>query len=73
MNIMQLIQMVRGGGNPMQVLMGMAPQNPAIGQAMQMVNGRTPMEIQQMVNGLAQRQGVNLGHMAQMLGLRLPR
>ena len=54
----------------MQVLMGMAPQNPAIGQAMQMVNGKTPMEIQSMVNGIAQRRGVDIGQMAQMLGLR---
>lgn len=71
MNIMQIIQMVKGGMNPMQTLMGMAPQNPVIGQAMQMANGRTPWEMRQMVFSLAQRKGVDIGQMARMLGVRI--
>lgn len=71
MNLMQLMQAVRGGGNPMQTLMGMAPQNPVIGQAMQMVNGRTPMEMRQMVYSMARQRGVDVGQMARMLGIRI--
>lgn len=72
MNIMQIIQMVKGGMNPMQTLMGMAGNNPLVGQAMRMVNGRTPGEIQQMVSQIAQRSGVDIGQMAMSLGLKLP-
>lgn len=72
MDLMGLIQTIRGGGNPMQMLMGMSRQNPLIGQAMQMANGRTPSEMRQMVMGMAQRMGVDVGQMAQRMGLRLP-
>ena len=42
-NLMQLVQMVNGGGNPMQMLMQAAPQNPLVGQVLQMTNGKTPV------------------------------
>lgn len=72
MNIIRLIRALKGGGNPMQTLMGMAPQNPVIGQAMQMVNGRTPGEMRQTVYDMAQQRGVDINQLAGSLGLRLP-
>ena len=71
MNIMELIGMMRRG-NPMQTLMGASKSNPIIGQVMQMTNGRTPAEMRQMVQSIAQQRGVDISQLAQRMGLRLP-
>ena len=69
-DIFGLMQMVRGGGNPMGALMGMSRQNPVIGQALQMTNGKTPMEMRRMVEGMASQRGIDLGALMQKLGIR---
>lgn len=73
MNPMQLIQMLQGSGNPMQMLMGMARNNPALGQALQMVNGKTPAEMERMAYDMAKQRGVDLNQLAKQMGIRLPR
>lgn len=73
MNPMQLIQMLQGSGNPMQMLMGMAQNNPALGQALQMVNGKTPAEMERMAYDMARQRGVDLNQLAKQMGIRLPR
>jgi hypothetical protein len=73
MNPMQLIQMLQGSGNPMQMLMGMAQNNPALGQALQMVNGKTPAEMERMAYDMAKQRGVDLNQLAKQMGIRLPR
>ena len=73
MNPMQLVQMLQGSGNPMQMLMGMAQNNPALGQALQMVNGKTPAEMEKMAYDMAKQRGVDLNQLARQMGIRLPR
>ena len=73
MNPMQLIQMLQGSTNPMQMLMGMAQNNPALGQALQMVNGKTPAEMERMAYDMAKQRGVDLNQLAKQMGIRLPR
>ena len=73
MNPMQLVQMLQGSGNPMQMLMGMAQNNPALGQALQMVNGKTPAEMERMAYDMAKQRGVDLNQLARQMGIRLPR
>lgn len=72
-NPYQLMQMMRGSADPMQMLMGMAQTNPQIGQVLGMVNGKTPAQIQQMVYAEAQRRGVDVNNLARQLGVKLPR
>lgn len=72
-NPMQLIQTLQSSGNPMQMLTGMAQTNPQIGQVLQMVNGKTPAEIQRMVYDTARQRGVDVNQLAQRLGVRLPK
>ena len=72
MNVMQLMQMMRGG-NPMQILMQQAQSNPRLGQVMQMCNGKTPDQMRAMAQQMAQQRGVNLDQLAQQIGLKLPR
>lgn len=70
--IMQLIRVYKGGGNPMQMLSQMAQGNPQMAQAMQMLQGKNPQQIQSMVQKMAQEQGVDLNALAQQYGLQLP-
>ena len=71
-NMMQLIQMVNGGGNPMQMLMQAAPQNPLVGQVLQMTNGKTTGQMREMAQRIAQQRGVDLNQFAQQMGIKLP-
>lgn len=72
-NPMQLIQAIQRGGNPNQLIMQAAQQNPALQQAMQAVNGRTPEQVRDMAYQLARQRGVDLNQLAQQLGIRLPK
>lgn len=71
-NPMQMIQQLQRSANPQQMLMQMAQQNPSIQRAMQIANGRTPQQLLDMANHMAQRSGQNLAQLAQQIGVRLP-
>lgn len=73
MNVMQLIRSMQSGGNPMQMLIGMAKDDPQIGQVLGMVNGKTPAEMQRMVYDIAGQRGVDVNQLARQLGIRLPK
>ena len=72
-NPLQLIQMIQRGGNPQQLLSQAAQRSPALRQAMQAVNGRTPEQVRDMAYQMAQQRGVDLNQLAQQLGIRLPK
>ena len=73
LNPMQLVRMMRSSRNPMQILMNASAQNPQLKQVMRAVNGKTPKEMRQMANDLAQQCGVNLDQVARQMGLTLPK
>lgn len=68
--IMQLIRVYKGGGDPMQMLSQMAQSNPQMAQAMQMLQGKSPQQIQSMVQNMANEQGVDLNALARQFGLK---
>lgn len=72
MNPLQMMQMLRGAQNPMQTMMQLSRQNPQLNQIMQMTNGKTPAQMEQMVRQAAQQRGVDLNQLAQQLGIKLP-
>lgn len=72
-NPMQILQAVQNGANPNQLIMQIAQQNPAIRQAMQAVNGKTPDQIRSMAYQMAQQRGIDLAQFAQQMGIPLPR
>lgn len=72
MNPLQMVQMLRGAQNPMQTMMQLSRQNPQLNQIMQMTNGKTPAQMEQMVRQAAQQRGVDLNQLAQQLGIKLP-
>ena len=73
MNPMQLIQMIRVGGDPTQILTQMSRTNPMVGQVMRMTNGKTPNEMRNMAQEMARQRGVNLNQLAESMGLKLPK
>ena len=73
LNPMQLIQLIQGGGNPIQMLNQMSRTNPMVGQVLRMTNGRTPNEMRNMAQEIARQRGVDLNQLAESMGLKLPR
>ena len=73
MNPMQIIQAVQNGANPNQLIAQLAQSNPAIRQAMQLMNGKTPDQIRDMAQQRAKQMGVDLNQMAQQWGFKLPK
>lgn len=73
MNPLQMVQMLRGAQNPMQTMMQLSRQNPQLNQIMQMTNGKTTAQMEQMVRQAAQQRGVDLNQLAQQLGVKLPK
>lgn len=72
MNPLQAIQALQKGANPNQLMMQLAQNNPAVRQAMQMVNGKTPDQIRDMAQQMARQRGVDLNQLSKQLGIRLP-
>lgn len=72
MNPLQMMQMLKGAQNPMQTMMQLSQHNPQLNQIMQMTNGKTPAQMEQMVRQAAQQRGVDLNQLAQQLGIKLP-
>lgn len=73
MNPMQVIQMLQRGANPNLLMMQLAQNNPAVRQAMQMVNGKTPDQIRDIAQQMAKQRGIDLNQLTQQLGIRLPK
>ena len=72
-NLQPIIRQIMSSANPNQMLMQAAQKYPPIQQAMQVVNGKTPVQIRDMAYGIAKQQGVDLNSLAHMLGFRLPK
>lgn len=73
MNPMQLVQMIQRGANPNQIVGQLIQQHPAVRQAAQFMNGKTPQQIQRQVQQMAAQRGVDLNQLARNLGIQLPK
>ncbi len=67
MNPMQIMAMLQNSGNPMQMLTQMAQQNPMMGRAMQMGQGKNEMQLKETVRNLAKQRGMSDEQLRQML------
>lgn len=66
------IQMMNMGRNPMGMLQQMAGNNPQLAQAMQIINRKSPQQLQQMAQNMAKERGINLDEFARSLGIAIP-
>ena len=71
MNPLQAIQALQKGANPNQLMMQLVQQNPAVRQAMQMVNGKTPDQIRDMAQQIARQRGIDLSQLTRQLGIKI--
>lgn len=67
--IFQLAHIARNGGNAMQMLQRMAAQNPQAAQAINMIKGKTPQQLQQIATNMARERGTTPQEIARSLGL----
>lgn len=68
MNPMQLLGMIKSGANPMMMLTQMAQQNPVMGKAMQMGQGKNETQMQQTVRNLGKQRGMSDEELNQFVG-----
>ena len=70
-NIFQLIQLAKGGGNAESILRQMAGNNPIVAQALKMVEGKTPEEINRIAANMAKERGTSVDEIKrQLMGMR---
>ena len=72
MNYIQMLKTIRSQPNPTHGLMQLAQQDPRVSRVMNMMNGKTPAEMEQIARQMAQQRGVDLNQLAQQLGIKLP-
>ena len=70
--MLQIQQMMRAGKNPNAVLQIMAQSNPQVRQVMQMMNGKSPAQLEQMARNMAKERGTTIEDVARSLGIVIP-
>lgn len=73
MQLMQMFNQIKGSNNPMGMMSQMFGNNPQFKMAQQMTQGKSPAEIQQVINNVCQQKGINqdqLKQMAQQMGIK---
>lgn len=73
MNPMQIIQAVQRGANPNQIMNQLVQSNPAMRQAAQLMSGKTPDQIRDMVQQRARQMGVDLNQLEKQWGIKIPK
>lgn len=68
----QIMNVMRSGGNPAALLNQLAGQNPQVRQAMQMMRGKSPAELQQMAQNMARERNLDLNQLLQQFGMTDP-
>ena len=72
MNPAQMFNMLSKAQNPMAILQQLSQNNPKLQRVIEIMNGKSPQELEQYVRNTAQTQGVDLNELAQKMGLQLP-
>lgn len=72
MNPMQLFQMLQQSRNPQMMLQQLSRNNPELKRVLEVIQGKSPKEIEQYVRNTAKTQGIDINELAQKIGLRLP-
>jgi hypothetical protein len=69
--MMQIMNLMRNGGNPMTLLNQMTGNNPMVSSLMQSMQGKSPEALRQMAMNIAKERGVDLNQFAQQFGMKL--
>jgi hypothetical protein len=66
----QLIEAMRSGKKPQDVLPKLAKQDPAVMQAMQIISGNAPQAVTGIIQNLAAKRGVTIPQLMQRMGIK---
>lgn len=70
-NTMQtLMDAMRAGKRPQDVLPQLAKQDPTVAQAMQIISGNAPQAVTSMIQQMAAKQGLTISSLMQRLGIK---
>lgn len=64
-----LVNAINAGQNPMAALQMMAGLNPQLAQAVQMLQGKSPAQLQQMAQNMARERGISINDLIRQLGI----
>ena len=67
--MMQMMQMVRNGLNPLTMMQNMARTDPQVAQFMKMIEGKNSQQLRLMAENVARERGVTLEEVARQLGI----
>lgn len=67
--VLALVQAMQQGRNPMALMQSIARQNPQVAQALQMMHGKSPQQLQSMAQNMARERGVDLNQMLRQMGI----
>ena len=67
--VSMLVQAMNNGGNPVALMQQMAMQNPQIAQAMTLMQGKSPQQLEVMVRNMAGERGIDINEMIRSLGI----
>lgn len=65
--LMQLLQAMQGSSNPISVLQQAFGNNLMFGNAMNMVQGKNPAQLEQIARNLAKERGINIDDMLRQM------
>lgn len=68
----QILNVVKGGGNPMSLIQSMAKTNPQMAQALKIINGKNPQQLQEIAGNMCKERNTSISEVAKSLGLQLP-
>ena len=66
----QLMEAMRSGKKPQDVLPKLAKQDPAVMQAMQIISGNAPQAVTGIIQNLAAKRGITIPALIEKLGIR---
>lgn len=69
--MMQVLQLMRNGGNPMMMLNQMTGNNPMVSTLMKSMQGKSLDALRQMAMNIAKERGIDLEQFAGQFGMKL--
>lgn len=67
-----VLNALKNGNNPMALMQSIAQKDPRMAQALKMIQGKSPSELQQIATNLCAERGTTPAEVAQSLGFNLP-
>lgn len=65
--MMMIMNAARMGQDPMQAIQALAGSNPMMAQGLRMIQGKSPEQLKQMAQNMAQQRGLNAEDMARQI------